>query len=185
MKQLEDEFHMGWNASAVPKPPTPRVKSAIRLYVSGAAPTQKEAAQLAGINAKHFQIQKRNPFVKAYIRQIEADIDAGTVQMSNVIRELGRRGVETIAKMMESDEVKDELRLKAAVDLADRSPETSKTNKLSIEGGLTIQSADVSRLMAALVEGAEVAKEFDKEVGTGDYVRVDDGSHLLPAPKDG
>jgi hypothetical protein len=114
--------------------------------------------------------------MQAYIRKIEAQMDAGSVQMSTVIQELGRKGLVKIALMMESDEVKDELRLRAAMDLADRSPETSKTSKLSIEGDLTIREGDAQRLIQALVEASQADEKYAREVSQGDYIKVDDGT---------
>lgn len=123
--------------------------------------------------------------MKAYVAKLERDLDAGAVNMSAVMQELGRRGVQRIAAIMEDDNVKDELRLKAAQDLADRSPETSKTNKISLEGDLTLRTMDAAALVKALLEGNEVAEEFDRQVEEGDYVKVDsEVKYLLPgAPK--
>jgi hypothetical protein len=114
--------------------------------------------------------------MQAYIRKLEAQMDAGSVNMSVAIQELGRKGLVKIAQMMESDEVKDELRLRAAMDLADRSPETSKTSKLSIEGDITLREGDAQRLIQALVEASEADSKFAHEVSSGDYIKVDDGT---------
>ena len=119
--------------------------------------------------------------MQAYIRELERKMDAGTVGMSSVIQELGRKGLVKIAQMMESDAVKDELRLRAAMDLADRSPETSKTSKISLEADLTLRQADAKALIQALVEASTADERFASEVTEGDYIKVDDGS--LPAPQ--
>ena len=121
--------------------------------------------------------------MQAYIRELERKIDNGTVQMSTAMQELGRRGLVKIAEMMESDAVKDELRLRAAIDLADRSPETSKTSKISIEGDITLREGDAKRLIQALVEASTADEKFAAEVSEGDYIKVDDGSTpLLQSP---
>jgi methanogenic corrinoid protein MtbC1 len=172
---------MGWLEAATVRALNPRVKTALRLHTVGAVKTVKEASRIAGIDRHYMsQLRCRSPLVKAYVKKLEDDIDAGAVNMSSTMQELGRRGVQRIAELMESDEVKDDLRLRAAIDLADRSPETSKTNKLSIESDLTLREGDAKALIAALVEAAQVTQEFRKEVEVGDYVKVDDGSHLLP-----
>jgi hypothetical protein len=148
-------FHM-----AIPRTLRPRVRTALRLTLTGATRTQAEAARVVGITQAYLSTAKRNPLMQAYIRKIEAQMDAGSVQMSTVIQELGRKGLVKIALMMESDEVKDELRLRAAMDLADRSPETSKTSKLSIEGDLTIREGDAQRLIQALVEASQADEKY-------------------------
>lgn len=159
--------------------PGSKIKNALRLVAAGMS--QKEAAAATGVRKEYISMLKsRNPTVKAYLRNLEESIDAGVVNMSVAMQELGRRGVLHLAKVMDSDEMKDELRLKAAMDLADRSPETSKTSKISIEGDMTLRQGDATALMAALVEAAEAERRFRQEVSEGDYVKVDDGSHLLP-----
>jgi hypothetical protein len=160
----------------------PRHKMALRLWVTGAVRTQGEAAKAVGSHYGYLSLLKMNPKMQEYIRRLEREIDEKSVNMSQVMQELGRKGVQRIAQMMESEQVRDELRFRAAQDLADRSPETSKTNKLSIEGDLTLRSADAQQLMKALVEAAEVEREFRKDVESGDYIKVDEGlpSLLLP-----
>lgn len=163
---------------AVRKPGS-KVRNALRLVAAGMS--QKEAAQAVGVHKVYVsQLVSGNPRVKEYLHRLEADIDAGVVNMSVAMRELGRRGVGHIAQMMESDSVKDELRLKAAMDLADRSPETSKTSKISIEGDMTLRQGDATALMQALVEAAEAERKFRAEVESGDYVKIDTTDHLLP-----
>lgn len=148
---------------------------ALRLVTTGAVPTVKEAARIAGIQQSYISaLRHNNPVAMQYIRKLEADIDAGTVNMSAVLQQLGRKAVARIADIMESEAVKDELRLKAAQDLADRSPETSKTNKISLEADLTLRQGDAKQLMQALVEASQAAEQFRKEVSEGDYVKVDD-----------
>jgi hypothetical protein len=151
----------------------PRVKTALRLYVSGAM-TQKDAARTAGIHPQYLVMLKRNPLVRQYINDLERQIDAGTVNMSAAIAELGRRGLAKIARLMDGAE-SEMIQFKAAQDLADRSPETAKTNKLSVEGDLTIQHGDAQALMQALVEAAKATQTYAGEVSQGDYVKVDDG----------
>lgn len=179
---------MGCSTAAQVKTLSPRVKTALRLYVSGAVRTQGEAARLSGMD-KHYlsQLKVQNPVAQAYIAKLEAEIESGAVNMNAAIQQLARKGLMTIAKMMESDLVKDELRLKAAMDLADRSPETSKTNKLSIEADLSIRHEDANRLIAALVESSVAEATYAPLVSEGDYVKVDDGSQplVLPPAHDG
>src|SRR5580765_1494775 len=165
----------------------PRVRTAMRLVLTGATRTQAEACRVVGLDQAYLSAVKRSPVVAAYIRRLEAQLDQIAINMSAAVQELGRRGLLKIAAFMESDQVKDELRLRAAMDLADRSPETSKTSKLSIEGDLTIREADANRLIAALVEASQADEKYAREVSAGDYIKVDDGTVpqvplALPAP---
>jgi len=181
-------FHMDAKRnSQIRKTLRPRVRTALRLVLSGATRTQGEAARIAGLHQAYLSGVKRSPIVQAYIRKLEAQMDAQTINMSAAMQELGRKGLLKIAEFMESEQVKDELRLRAAMDLADRSPETSKTSKLSIEGDLTIRQGDANRLIEALVEATQADERYAREVSQGDYVKVDDGivpvvTASLPAP---
>lgn len=168
---------------------TPKTRHALRLVAAGVH-TAREASRLIGRNPGYItNLKKVNPHVRAYLKKLEDDIDAGTVNMSVAMQELGRKGIVMIARMMEAEGVvKDELRLKAAMDLADRSPETSKTSKISVEGDLTLRQGDAAALMSALVEAAEASRTYRAEVSQGDYVKIDDGSALtpmLPPPQGG
>jgi hypothetical protein len=156
------------------------VRTALRLIHSGAVRTQLEAARVVGVTYGHISKARRNPMTQLYIRKLEEQLDQNAINMSAAVQELGRRGLLTIAKFMESTEVKEELRLRAAMDLADRSPETSKTSRLSIEGDITLREGDAARLIAALVEASEADATYAKEVASGDYIKVDDGS--VPQP---
>lgn len=161
---------------------SPRVNNAIRLYASGAVKTKGEAERVAGLAKGGFYVLRRNPMVNAAIAKISQEIDSGTINMADAIQRLGRHGVAKIAQLMETA-VKEEVQLKAAQDLADRSPETSKTHKVALEADVTLPASTVSDLARALVEQASRRERYI-EAAQGDYVKVSEAVPLLQAPQE-
>lgn len=163
---------------------SPRVKLATRLWVTGACKTQKEAAQAAGIHPMYLSLVKReNPRMTELINQIDREIHDGTIDMSKVLIKLGRRAIRNIAHLSENAE-KEDIRFRASVDLADRSPETVKTHKVQAEGEMNLRVEDVAAITRALVEGARLRQQFP-EAATGNFIRVEDPSLALPPSSNG
>lgn len=118
-----------------------------------------------------------------YLTQLEQEIHAGTVDMSKVLVQLGRKAVIGIAHLA-NDAAKEDIRLRANQDLADRSPETQKTHKVALEQDIRMTPESIEDLRKALLESAR-AKETYAEVLNGDYVTVDAESsvrHLKQLP---
>lgn len=161
---------------------SPRVKLAARLYATGACKTKQEASEAAGLNKNYLTLLNNNPYVSDLIREIDKQIETGVVDMSKVLVMLGRKAVVAIAGTMEDSTVKPELRFKAAQDLADRSPETSKTQKLAIDSQLTMTPESAQAIAAALVESARLQETY-QSAASGDYIKVDttQGVKLLPS----
>lgn len=157
------------------RPLSPRVKLALRLYVMGAAKTKKEAAAMAGLQYSSLATIRRDPQVLRFMEELDAEIAAEAVNTSELLKRLGRRAIRNIAGFMESEAVKDEVRFKAAQDLADRSPETSKVLKVHSEATLTMSPEDVLRLRAAMLDGAQ-NKILYAEAAEGNFVKVNDES---------
>lgn len=151
---------------------SPRVKMAAKLYVTGACKTKKEASIAAGLAPNYLTLLRDNPLVNEYINRIEDRIEDGSVDMSKVLVTLGRKAVVGMARMMESETVKDDIRFKAMQDLADRSPETSKTIKQQMTSDLSMTVESAALLAAALVESAR-NKENYIQAAQGDYITVD------------
>jgi hypothetical protein len=163
---------------------SPRVKLATRLWASGACKTQKEAAQAAGIHPMYMSLVKReNPRMTELINQIDKEIQDGTIDMSKVLLTLGRRAVRNLAHLAENAE-KEDIRFRANVDLADRSPETVKTHKVQAEGTMQLRPEDVTALTHALVESARLRAKFP-EAAIGDFIRVEDPQLALPPSSNG
>lgn len=165
------------------RPISPRVNNAIRLYASGAVKSKSEAARLAGLDARTLSVLNRNPLVIAAIAKINAEIDAGTINMAEAIRRLGQQGVAKIANLMVTSQ-REDIQFKAAQDLADRSPETAKTQKVSLEADITLPASTVADLAKALLEQAS-RKEKYIAAAQGDYIKVNETAPLaLPAPQE-
>lgn len=162
--------------------PSPRVELGLRLWAAGLG-TKKHIAQSIGIspnsiyhNTMHAVI---NPNAAATVQRINALIEDETVEIGKALRLAGRRAVTKIVNTMEnaSSEV---LQFKAAQDLADRSPETSKTQKLAVTS-FSLTGDDVRDLARSMVEAAEAKRDF-ADVAKGDFVKVDvDTRDALPA----
>ena len=153
--------------------PSPKVLLAARLYGSGVVPTKKEAAKAAGIAEQYFsQLSGPNgsPAVKKVISDVGEAIQDQTVDMGEVLRQLGRESIGTINDIRTGSE-SEMMQFKAAQDLADRSAEVSKTQKHAI-AALTLEGKDVLALQEALLEGKKIATEYAELAQTG-YVGVE------------
>lgn len=164
--------------------PSARVKMAARLYVSGACKTKREASAAAGLHPNYLSMltspNRGSEPVKMLIDEMHGMINDKTVDTSVVIERLGRMALGKLAGLMHSDN--EHIVLKAAQDLADRAPSTSKTTKLQVDH-LTLHGEDAKALAKALVESAQDDSEFD-EVLEGDFVEVDIDQPQPVLPKD-
>lgn len=150
---------------------SPRVRMAARLYATGAVPTKTAAAKAVGLNKEWFTVMSNhNPQVIRLVNEIDERIDDESVDMSTVLRTLGREAIKKITGLMNTAS-KEEIQLKAAVDLADRSTETSKIQKVQLEA-TQISKVDAKGLAEALVEAARVKQLYSGQVQK-DFVRVD------------
>jgi hypothetical protein len=178
---------MAQAAEAV-RSPSPRVKMAARLYATGAAPTKKAAAEAAGIHPAWFTLlTNHNEETKRLVDSVDAKIEDQSVDMSTVLRTVGREAIKRIRQLMIAS-ARDDIALKAAQDLADRNPETSKIQRHEV-ASVHMGPDEARELAAALVEGARVRERYAKAV-EGDFVTVEDAGNgsqpqnrnLAPAP---
>lgn len=119
-----------------------------------------------------------------FLAQLDREIQEGSVDMTKVIQRLGRKAIVNIAEIAQDLSIKADVRLRANVDLADRSPETAKTHKVKLEEDIRITPDAIEDLRKALLESARAKDEY-AEVLTGDYVTVDEESsirHLKQLP---
>lgn len=137
---------------------SPRVRMALRMYVNAAVPSLSEAARVVGISYGHLALCARSPAGRQFMATAHEIINDKAAATNVLIEKLGRRALEVIGQTME-DASSEALRLKAAIDLADRSPETAKSQKLSLEA-FTLAGKDAQLLAQALVEGKEVEARF-------------------------
>lgn len=155
---------------------SPRVKLATRLYTTGACPTKQAAAEAAGLDPAYFSLisspKNGSRKLKNFMQEVDDALTEQSVDMSKVLSILGRRAVRNIASLMEDAEGEG-TRLRAAQDLADRSPETQKIQKHQVES-FTISGEDAKELAAAMVESARIKDRY-MSMAEGDFVTVDMG----------
>jgi hypothetical protein len=152
---------------------------AARLYATGVAATKKEASVLAGLHPNYLTLLTRpnggSEQVKRIVTEISKMIEDKAIDESVIIRKLGREALGRIAELMVSPN--DHVSLKAAQDLADRSPHTAKTQRFEVDA-FTLSGQDVKALAAALVESARPSDLRDKVALEG-LVEIAD----LPQPE--
>lgn len=153
---------------------SPRLKMAIRLYTTAAVPTKAEAARAVGLSPATLYIATSPRMNDAQVVQLQQTTDEliqdRSIDVSVLIEKLSRRGIEVMGSLMEHSG-KDEVRLSAARDLADRGKRTAKITKFQVEPAMLDQNqADV--LATALVRAA-AARRAGAEAATGDYIKVD------------
>lgn len=151
---------------------SPRVRLAARLYATGAAKTKKEASEMAGLHPNYLTMltsENGSEKVKSLINDVDTLVADESIETSKLIRILGRRALGKIGGLMESQN--EHVALKAAQDLADRSPDTSKTQKVQVES-LTLDGEDVRELTKAMLESARERERY-AHVAVDGLVEVD------------
>lgn len=153
----------------------PRARLAARLYGSGAVPSKKAAAEAVGMSPTYFSALTNpnnnlySPEVSAIVDEVEAKIKDKAIEMSAVMQAVGREALLTQYKLMK-DTKNEAIKTKAASDLLDRNPETSKVHKVQ-STNFTLGSNDAKLLADALTKAASVREQFG-DAALGDYVRI-------------
>lgn len=162
--------------------PSARVKMAIRLYATGACKTKKAASAAAGLHPNYLSMltsTNGSDQVKRLLNDVDAMIEDKTVETSAIITMLGRKAIGRLAHMMDS--ASEGIALKAAVDLADRSPETAKTQKMQVES-FSLSGQDAKELALAMVESARSESRYKHIAVEGlDEIGITGPSQELPA----
>ena len=153
---------------------SPRVRQAALLYGSGALPTKRAASEAAGLHPNYLTMLTNagNEEVGRIISETQRMIENEAVSMSTVLQTLGRKAVGRIAQLMEFS-ASEKIQLEAAKDLADRTPNTAKTQMHQVTS-LTIAGEDAKELARALVSSAHARSQYSDEV-RGDFIRVNQG----------
>lgn len=182
-----DGYKSSWKDRYADRKVSPRMRIAAKLYQSGIAKTLGEAAKLAGLAPSSLYAMNisENDEFNRISNKAAVDREIATGDISVVLQRLGRSALTKLNSLMETSG-SEGIQLKAAQDLADRSPETSKVQKLAISS-ISLDGQDIGKITAAMVEAAEVKMKF-VEVTTGDFVRVSTDAPAiseltaLPAP---
>lgn len=150
---------------------SPKVKLAIRAYHSGAVKTVKEAAEIAQIHPQYLSQLMSSPVAKEYIMEFDAKQEEKIISTTALLEKLSRDAVHTMANLMRNSS-NENIILKAAQDLMDRGPETSKIQKHQVES-FTLSGKDAKEIAAALVASSSLKDKFPAAV-EGDYIKIDD-----------
>jgi hypothetical protein len=141
------------------------------MYAFGACRTLTEAAECVGVSTAWLSQKKNSPAGKAYMESAQHILDDKTANTSQVLDRLGRRALGVIGKLMEGSN-DERIQLRAATDLADRSPTYSKVQKMQVES-FTLGSRDAKAIAEALVAGKSVNEQY-KDIAAGDFDKVSD-----------
>jgi hypothetical protein len=162
---------------------SPRVKLAARLYATGLVPTKREAGLAVGLHPLYFpMLTQRNPVVRSYMEEVMSQVEDQTVDVSLLLDRLGRAAVGKLATLMQNAS-SEGIQLKAAQDLADRSPRTQKVQRIDANvGSFTLAGADVEALTRAMRESAEQRAKYNQVAEEG-LVELQDLQALPPAPE--
>lgn len=154
---------------------SPKAKLALKMVVLAGA-KHKEAAQAVGLHPAYINQLKGSKPGQELVAQMEQQLDETAVETSVLMDRLGREALHRIATLMRHCESPG-IQLRAAVDLADRSPQTSKVHKHQVES-FTLGSNDAKEIAAALVESATQRQKFIGAV-EGEFVKVETGNDGL------
>lgn len=147
---------------------SPKAKIALRAIALGAM-KHREAAQIAGVHPAYVSQLKNSEPGKNYMQQLDAKFEDSTIETSQLMTELGRKAVQKLAHLMEWSG-QEAIQLRAAIDLADRSPETQKVQKHQVES-FSLSGKDAKEIAAAMVQAAAVRQRFTA-VENGDYIKI-------------
>lgn len=157
-----------WNATRTRL--SPRMKIGLQAYACGAVKSLREAADMVGCHPVSLSMAARSPAGQYIMDSVDQIVKDKTMTASQLIQKLSRRMVEIEAHTAEHSQ-NEALRLKAAQDLLDRNPETSKTQKIQADI-LTMDGKDAQAIARAMVEAAAL-KDRHVAAVQGDYVKVD------------
>lgn len=139
--------------------PSVPVRNALRLYVSGACRTKKEASTVAGLHPNYLTMltgPNGSEPVRNLLAEMEAQLHDATLNMSHVMQYIARKGAMKVGLLIDSPN--ERIALDASKEAMDRSPETQKTQRLQVDS-FTLDGKDAAALIHALTESASTAAE--------------------------
>jgi len=165
--------------------PGPRVKMAARLYASGAVKSKKAACEAVGLNPTYLSLLSResvsHPEIVSIIGDVDRAIHDKNIALSVVIAMAARKALGRVNGLVDSQN--EHIALKAASDILDRNPETSKTQKLQVTS-FSLEGQDAKEIAQALVRSAEVREKFNA-IGEGDFVKIGEGDEKPASESNG
>jgi len=161
--------------------PSVPVRNALRLYVSGACKTKREASAAAGLHPNYLTMltgPNGSPAVRNLMAEMEAQLHDATLDMSHVMTYLGRKAAMKAGLLLDSGN--ERIALDAAKELMDRSPETQKTQRLQVDS-FTLDGKDVWALIAALTESSTTRSEHVHAINGIQEIAIDNFDQPTPA----
>lgn len=157
-------------AGYVNRPLRPRARAAIQLWATAGAPTQKAAAAAVGLTEASLSLSLRHSMeAQALVSDLQSAVQSKVIDLSKVIELMSGRALEVIGNLMTQAD-KEDVRLKAAQDVLDRNPITSKTRRIMVEP-LSLAGRDISVLARALSAGKGLELEFPS-AALADFIPV-------------
>lgn len=161
--------------------PNPRVRIALQMYETGAAPTKKEAARAVGLNPQTLYYATgnatRSHHVDELTQRLQGQMETTAVNVSALIDKLSEQAIAKLGLLMHGGE-KEEVQLRAAIDLADRGTRTAKIHKMQVEP-YTIDDATAKTMAQGLVAAAAARQHYLK-AAEGDYITVESDESAQP-----
>lgn len=159
------------------------VRNALRLYVSGACKTKKEASAAVGLHPNYLtmltsQANGSEP-VKHLMGEMEEALQDTTLDMTQLVTYLGRKALMQVARLSELSQ-NERIILDASKELMDRSSELQRTQRLEVNS-FTLDGKDVESLVAALTESSTVAREHAYAAAGLNEVVIDNFDQGPPA----
>lgn len=149
---------------------SPRTRMALLMHATGVVKTKTEAARVAGVSKEYFtSLSNHSEEAKRLQNDVQSMLLDDSVSTSKIMQKIGRKALSRLDALMDSNN--EGIALRAAQDLADRAPETQKTQKVAIDM-LTISGQDAKALAAAMIESARDSARFDHVTREG-LVEVD------------
>lgn len=157
----------------------PATSAALKMYASGGARTIREAANAYGLAASSLYVAKRSIEGQMLMEGIQDKVEERAIDATALIAKLSVEMVNKVATLARSAG-SENIQLAAAKDLLDRNPETSKTQKVALEG-FSIGQDDAKHLAEAMVRAAQVRAGVGDRA-KGDFLKiVGPGTEVQPA----
>lgn len=129
---------------------------------------------MAGLSRMAFYIASTTDLqVSSLAAQVQKELEDETIDTARLIKRLGRHALVKIAGMMDDPNAKHETQLKAAQDLADRSPETSKVVNINARVETPLTEDQVAALRRGMIEAAALRDKYAR-AAEGSFVTVND-----------
>lgn len=174
---LRSSGYVDWRERMRGKKLTPRVKLAIRLYASGTAKTQSEAAEMAGVALINMNTAiNHTDEGRRIVSDVDRMVEDQTVSLNAIIQTASRKAAAKMAGLLDSDN--ETIVQKAAADLLDRNPESSKNVRVT-STPFSLDNRDVTALAASIVEAAHVRQAHAK-LAAADFVEVNIEEDVAP-----